>query len=128
VAAVTCSRCGRFICHFCRISWAGEDLCATCLQASSTGKDAGKLASNRFHFDSLALALSTIPILTVVLTIVTAPLALGVALFTFRKECSIAPRSKIRFIVAILLSLIQIAAWVFFFLYTFRQRMGLRVG
>ncbi|HWF46066.1 MAG TPA: hypothetical protein VG168_03590 [Bryobacteraceae bacterium] len=76
------------------------------------------------RYDSLALAISTVPIVTVFLTLFTAPLALGIALFTFRKQCSVAPRSKVRFVAAIVISLAQISAWIVFFLYSFRQRMG----
>ncbi|MGC2661748.1 MAG: hypothetical protein WA324_27640 [Bryobacteraceae bacterium] len=124
VAAVACARCGRFLCQFCRIDWGGEDLCPACLAAPDTGKGVSQIASSRFRFDSLALAISTLPILTIFLTIFTAPLALGIALFTFRKECSVAPRSKVRFVAAIVISLAQILAWILVFFYSVRQRAG----
>ena len=120
VAVVACSGCGRFLCQFCRILWAGEDLCPACIGASRRGKE----NATCYRYDSLALAVSTLPILTVFFTLITAPLALGIALFTFRKECGVAPRSKVRFVAAIAISLAQISAWIVFFLYSFRQRMG----
>lgn len=122
VAVVVCNRCGRFLCQFCRIPWAGEDLCPACVEPSRRDKETERLTSMRY--DSLALAISTVPIVTVFLTLFTAPLALGIALFTFRKQCSVAPRSKVRFVAAIVISLAQISAWIVFFLYSFRQRMG----
>jgi hypothetical protein len=122
VAEFACSRCGRFLCPLCRISWAAEDLCPACLQAANSGARAKQLASGRFHYDSLALALSTLPILTGVISILTAPVALGFALFTFNRECSIAPRTKFRFVLAILFSTATIVAWVAFFVYAFRGR------
>jgi len=121
VAAFACARCGRFLCPLCRIEWTGEDLCSACLQASSTGAERNKLASSRFHFDSLALALSTVLVLTGFLSVLTAPVALGFALFTFRKECSVAPRTRIRFLLAILFSTATIAGWIVFFIYAFRR-------
>ncbi len=125
VAAFACSRCGRFLCPLCRIAWSGEDVCASCLEAASKGTQADKLASSRFHFDSLALTLSTAGVLTGFLSMLTAPLALGLAVFTFRKDCSIAPRSKIRFILAMLFSIATIVGWTAFFVYTFRHRATL---
>lgn len=122
VAEFTCGRCGRFLCPLCRISWAGESLCPACLEAASSGTRAKQLASTRFHYDSLALALSTLPVLTGVISILTAPVALGYALFTFNRECSVAPRTKIRLILAILFSIATIAAWVAFFVHAFRGR------
>jgi hypothetical protein len=122
VAAFLCSRCGRFLCGLCRIEWAGEDLCPACLEAANSGERARQLSSGRFHFDSLALALSTLPVLGGVVSMVTAPIALGFALFAFNRECSVAPRTKIRFVLAILFSAATIAAWVAFFIYAFRGR------
>ena len=124
VAAIACSRCGRFLCQFCRIKWDREDLCPACLEAANAVKGAVKQTSTLYRYDSLALAISTLPIITFIFTIFTAPLALGIALFTFRKPCSVAPRSKVRFVAAILLSLAQIAGWAIFFVYSFRRRMG----
>lgn len=126
VAEFACSRCGRFLCPMCRIAWPGEDLCVACLEAASeaqrTTKNNGTaLASSRFHFDSLALALSTLPVLTWFLSLITAPVALGFAVFTFRKECSIAPRGKFRFVLAMLFSAATIAGWVALFIYIYRQ-------
>lgn len=116
VAAFACSRCGRFLCPFCRIGWSDGDVCASCLEAArKTQPDS--FASSRFHFDSAALALSTLPILTWIFSLFTAPVALGFAIFTFRRQCSIAPRSKIRFVLAMLFSALTIAGWVLFFVY-----------
>lgn len=115
IAAASCARCGRFLCPLCRISWVGESVCTACLEAADRPGNASALASGRFHFDSLALVLSTLPILTWFFSLLTAPFALGLALFTWRRECSIVPRSKIRFIAAILFSLLTMAGWIAFF-------------
>lgn len=122
VAEFTCGRCGRFLCSLCRISWPSENLCPTCLEAVNSGGRAAQLASSRFHYDSLALALSTLPVLTGIISIITAPFALGFALFTFNRECSVAPRTKTRQLLAILFSIATIAAWVAFFVYAFHGR------
>lgn len=116
VAVFTCSRCGRFLCPLCRISWPGGDICTACLEAERNA-DGVRFASSRFHFDSLALALSTVPVLTWIFSMFSAPIALGLAVFTWRRECSIAPRSKLRFALAILFSTCTIAGWVIFWMY-----------
>ncbi len=121
VAAFTCTRCGRFLCPLCRIDWAGEDVCAACLEAARTREGADTLASTRFHFDSLALTISTAGVLTGFFSVLTAPIALGFTLFTFRKECSIAPRTKIRFVLALMFSLATIVGWAVFFVWAFRR-------
>ncbi len=117
VASVSCSNCGRFLCNFCRIEWSGADLCVTCVEALRQPRKSVALESNRFHFDSLALALAIIPSLLVFPSLLTAPAALGLALVTFRRSCSITPRSKWRFAVAMLVSLAAIGAWAWFFIY-----------
>lgn len=122
VAAFACSRCGRFLCPLCRIAWSGEDVCASCLEAAGRGTEGDKLTSSRFHFDSLALTLSTAGVLTGFLSVLIAPLALGLAVFTFKKDCSIAPRSRIRFILAMLFSTAVIVGWTVFFVYAFKHR------
>jgi H+/Cl- antiporter ClcA len=42
----------------------------------------------------------------------------------FRKSCSITPRSKWRFVVAMLVSLLLIAGWVWLFTYFATQARG----
>lgn len=81
------------------------------------------MASSRFHFDSLALTIALLPVLTWIFSLLTAPIALGFALFTWRRECSIVPRSKIRFLAAILFSMLTIAGWVVFWAYAIRRTL-----
>ncbi len=121
VAAVSCSNCGRFLCNFCRIEWSGTDLCVTCLEALREPAKSTALESNRFHFDSLALTLAVVPSLLVFPSLLTAPAALGLALVTFRRSCSITPRSKWRFIAAMLVSLAVIGAWAWLFIFSASQ-------
>ncbi len=121
VAAASCSNCGRFLCHFCRIEWSGKDLCVACVEAMRQPDKTAILASSRFHFDSLALALATFPSLLVFPSLLTAPLALGLALVTVRRSCSITPRSKWRVVIAMLVSLAVIGGWAWLLIYSFAQ-------
>jgi hypothetical protein len=121
-AAVSpCSHCGRFLCNFCRIDWSGSSLCIACIETFQKAPKSSFLSANRFHFDSMALALATIPSLLISPSIITAPLALGMVLFTFRKQTSITPRSKWRFIVAGGLAFLQIVGWAWLVVYSVSQ-------
>jgi hypothetical protein len=120
-ASVCCSNCGRFICQFCRIEWAGGELCVTCVEALRQPGKSVALESSRFHFDSLALALAIIPSLLIFPSLLTAPAALGLALVTIPKSCSITPRSKWRFVVAMVVSLAVIVVWSWLFIYSASQ-------
>ncbi|MBV9762661.1 MAG: hypothetical protein JO340_19025 [Acidobacteriaceae bacterium] len=130
IAVSSCARCGRFLCALCQIRWtAGEDVCTACLEiagrsqsaALSPAPPASALLSSRFHYDSLALALATVPVLTWIFSMITAPLALGYALVTFRRQSSIVPRTKIRLLAAIFCSLLTIAGWAVFWTYVARR-------
>ena len=126
VAASCCDRCGRFLCNLCRISWAGETLCVSCIDVAAQPDKDPSLESSCFHWDSAALTLSILPSLLIYPSLISAPLALGFSLFTFRKRCSIVPRNKGRFLLAIVLSLTQIGLWIWGIAYFILQvRRGL---
>lgn len=121
VAVHHCTRCGRFLCQLCRISWPGEDLCPACVEAALKEPEARHMESYRFHWDSLTLAVAVFPSLLISPSIISAPFALGLGLFTFRKPCSILPRSKIRFVLAITIALVEIAGWTWMLTLAFRR-------
>ncbi len=121
IAVSPCSHCGRFLCNLCLIDWSGSSLCIACIEVFQKAPQSSFLSADRFHFDSLALALATVPALLISPSIVSAPLALGMVLFTFRKQTSIAPRYKWRFILAGVLAFLQIAGWIWLLVYGFAQ-------
>jgi hypothetical protein len=121
VAVRHCARCGRFLCQLCRISWPGEDLCPACVEAALKEPETRHMESYRFHWDTLTLAVAVFPSLLISPSIISAPFALGLALFTFRKPCSILPRSKVRFVLAIAIALVEIAGWIFILTVAFRR-------
>ena len=121
VAVSPCSHCGRFLCNLCRIDWSGSTLCIACIETFQKTPKSSFLSAKRFHFDSLALALATVPSLLISPGIIGAPLALGMVLFTYRKQTSIVPRSKWRFVVAGLFAFLQIIGWIWLLVYAFSQ-------
>ena len=120
-AAVACEGCGRFLCGLCDLEWDGTHLCSSCLEA---GKKKGKMRSLENHrvlHDRLALAVAGLPILFWPATCLTAPIALYMALRHWNAPLSIVSRSKTRFVIAIVLSLAQIAGWIWLVAIIFHQ-------
>jgi hypothetical protein len=114
-AVLPCDSCGRFLCALCDCELRGEHFCPVCLE---TGKSKGKIKSlenQRTLYDSVALSLAIYPLLIFYFTIVTAPMALYVAIRYWKSPLGLTRRSRFRFVIAIFLSLLQIAGWAIFF-------------
>ena len=118
-AVTLCNQCGRFLCALCDVEWGGQHVCLACLE---TGKKKGKMTNLERHrvlYDSTALRLALFPLITVWFTAVTAPIALYLAIRHWNSPRSIVRRSKIRSILAIIFSGLQIMAWTTWILYSF---------
>jgi hypothetical protein len=115
-ATVPCDLCGRFLCALCDIDLNGRHYCPACL---AIGKQKGQLQElqNRYVlYDNIALALA----LFICFSIFTAPIAVFMAVKYWNTPLSIVPRTKIRYIAAILLAGLQIVggAWLILYLVT----------
>jgi hypothetical protein len=113
-AVIHCHHCGRFLCALCDIELGGRHLCPACLE---TGKEKGKLKNLQNHrvlYDEIALTLAILPILICYITVVTAPVAIFIALRYWRAPSSIVPRTKVRFVAAIGIAGLQIVGWTVF--------------
>jgi hypothetical protein len=114
-AVLPCDGCGRFVCALCDCQLNGQHFCPACLE---TGRTKGKikgLDNQRMLYDSIALSLAIYPLLIFYFTLITAPMALFIAIRYWRSPPSLVHRSKIRFVAAIILSSLQIAGWAFLF-------------
>ena len=110
-AEIACDYCGRFLCSLCDLELGGKHLCPTCLE---TGRNKGRITNLERHrtlYDSAALQLALFPLLIFWLTIVTAPVALFLAIRRWNAPPSIVRRGKGRFVAAIILSTLQILGW-----------------
>lgn len=110
-AHVPCDACGRFICALCDIELHGEHLCPACIE---NGRRKGKittLENRRVLHDNIALSLAVLPLIMWPFTIITAPAAVILAVATWKKPTSITPRTKIRFILAIIFAALTLAGW-----------------
>jgi len=110
-AVLPCQGCGRFLCALCDCELNGQHFCPACLE---TGKTKGKIKSlenQRTLYDSIALSLAVYPLLIFYFTLVTAPVALFIAIRYWNAPRSIVRRTKIRYVAAIVLASAQVAGW-----------------
>lgn len=115
-AVIPCAGCGRFLCALCDVELNDQHLCPACLE---TGRQKGKLTqleNKRALYDSAALSLALLPLLLWPFTFMTAPAAIVLAIYSWRKPSSILPRTRIRSYLAILIAGLQIAGWVLLFI------------
>lgn len=115
-ATTPCDSCGRFLCEICAIRVGNRQLCAECLSLLRKQRDETGLVYYAALFDNVALFLVTAPIVTLVFwifTIFSAPVSLFLSFYYWSRQWSLVPRSRFRFGIAILLSILLIATWAF---------------
>lgn len=110
-AVVSCEDCGRFLCGLCDCEIGGQHLCPACLQNGQTKGTIKKLENRRLLWDRIALALAVLPMLFFYATLVTAPAVLYLSFRHWKTPGGIIPASKVRFVLAILISGLQVLGW-----------------
>jgi hypothetical protein len=114
VAVASCVSCGRYLCSVCEVEFGNEVLCPGCIHAGVTTRKLARLENRRTLYDSVALAVATAPSLLIWPSVITAPMAIFLAIRYWKAPSSIVSRTKIRFVLAIVLALAQITVWGFF--------------
>jgi hypothetical protein len=114
-AIVPCSGCGRLLCGLCDVEFEGRHLCLNCLQAGRARQKIVALENQRPLYDSIALALAFYPLLFVFPTLITAPAAVYVVLRYWKRATSLLPRTRVRYVLALLLAGVQIVGWTLLF-------------
>lgn len=104
-AATVCDGCGRFLCALCDVELSSQHFCPQCLEAGRRKRTLTRLEPRRVLYDNIALVLAILPVLTCFLFPVTSPVAIAVAIWGWRKPSSLLPRTKVRFILAIVIGL-----------------------
>ncbi|HVU18000.1 MAG TPA: hypothetical protein VHD32_13825 [Candidatus Didemnitutus sp.] len=115
-AEAACESCGRYVCSVCRVDFAGRSLCPACL--GNHGERRRIPENNRILYDRMALIVACIPLTFIFwfFSFVTAPVALTLCFYGWRRPGSLVPRwSRARFIIAGVLAFAQIAGWIIFF-------------
>lgn len=126
-AVAACESCGRFLCSLCDVEMDGKHICFTCMSAGREKKTIQKLETHRFLYDALAVRIAFLPVIPFLwfLSFIAAPVALFISIRHWNSPSSIVPRKKkLRFAVAILLSLIQIAGWIGFIYFLITRKRG----
>jgi hypothetical protein len=127
-ALLPCHGCGRFLCALCDCELRGEHFCPSCLETGVTKGKIKSLENRRTRHDSIALMLSLAPMLFFYITLVTAPATLYVVIRHWKTPLSIVRRTRVRFVIAAVVALLQIVGWVaiiFFLIVAFSGRTNL---
>ncbi len=116
-AVLPCHGCGRFLCSLCDCELNGEHFCPSCLETGRTKGKIRSLENRRTLYDSIALMLAVLPVVTLVFwvfTLITAPAALIVSIVYRNAPLSIVRRTRARFLIAMTIAIIEMGAWAFF--------------
>ncbi len=103
-AVSLCGHCGRFLCALCEVSVDGAIWCPACLQLDKPQPKLKLLERQRTLYDSIALALATVPALLFYPVFVTWPIVIYLSIRYWKAPSSIVPRTKWRFVVALILA------------------------
>lgn len=117
-AVKICDNCGRFLCFLCDIEINTQHLCPSCLEKGKQKQQIKALETGCILYDRIATSLVGIPLLFLILvfpaaiTIITAPMAIYISIRYWNYTCSIKGGTKFRFVMSIIISVIQIGVWI----------------
>lgn len=95
-AAVPCDACGRFLCGLCDIPFEAGHYCPQCFEQGKDEALERATISERVNFDSIGLALVTLPMLLCWLPLITTPVALFFAIRSWNQPSLVIERSRWR--------------------------------
>ncbi len=104
-AMAACDECGRFLCALCNIDTTAGHICPACFER----KEAPAL-HERVNYDSIALALVTLPMALCWLPIITTPAALFFAFKFWSAPSLVFPRGKWRLWLTLVIAFLQLIA------------------
>jgi len=113
-AEAACDGCGRYVCAVCRVPFAGQLLCPSCLEGRA---DRRKLPeNNRVLYSHIALVLAVVPLIMWPITLLTAPATLVLCFYGWKKPGSLLPhRRRLRFVIAGIIATVEITGWLVLF-------------
>ena len=115
-AAQVCEECGRFLCNLCDLEVDGRHICPRCFESGVSAHKIEMAETRRPMYDTVALAMSTLPAVMIWPALVGAPWPLFMVVRRWNAPSSVVPRTKIRFILAALFALAEIG-FLFFVIY-----------
>jgi len=114
-AVVPCDSCGLFLCSLCATEIGGRQVCPRCLERDLASEQQTQLLARRTLYPQMAYALAIYPLFIPYLTLFTAPAALFIAVRYWKAPGSLVSPSPVRKVLAVVLSSLQIAAWIALF-------------
>lgn len=111
-AVAACSRCGRFVCGLCSVEFKDAVFCPSCFAAGEYKSKTVEFENSRTLYDSIALIAAVAPLLVWPLTVISAPVALFVALRFWNRPLSLVRRRRWRSGLAALIALCEIGGWI----------------
>ena len=108
-AEIVCDECGCFLSEKASIKWGSRDLCMPCLHNLREKKRSIDFQAKTKVYDNRALALVT---WLAPFTLFTAPIALFILIRHRKESLGFIPRSKARWWLAMVLSILWIVAWI----------------
>jgi hypothetical protein len=116
-AVAACRQCGRFVCQLCSVALGADILCPSCVAAGSGKAKAANLETSRTLYDSIALIAPLVTLAFWPFTIIAGPATVVFSLMKWSRPISLVRRSRWRFVVAILIGLIETALWAWGLIY-----------
>ncbi len=117
-ATAICDVSGRMICDLCKTDYQGKTVSFEALQSLIGKKSPADAKRSRTKWDDIALALVILPFLFWPLLAITAPIAIGICAFQWRKgPTSLVRRSRWRYLLATFLGSLELIG-VGFFIYS----------
>jgi len=106
-----CDACGRFLCALCCLTVNQTNLCSTCFETLQKKGKLDGIAGRRTLYDTAALQIALVlPLLTCGFSIpLSAPAAIGVAIYGWKRTSSVLPRGHGRAIAAIVIATLELA-------------------
>ena len=114
-AVAACDSCGRFVCGLCRIEWGSRVLCPACINAAEKRTDL--LTRSRPLYDTMALAIALGSLVIFTLSLVTAPIAIYLAIRALRAPRSLVPRTMARAWIALSIAVLELGGWGWLLVY-----------
>ena len=103
------------LCALCDVEFNNRHLCPACLETGKTKHKIKNLENHRVCYDKVALYIALISMIFVWLTLITAPIVVFMVIRYWSAPGSIIAHTKIRFVLALTIACLQIAAWILFF-------------
>jgi len=110
-AIAPCDACGQFLCALCDIPIAGMHVCPSCFETGKGETLERSRLQERTNFDSIALALVTLPTLLCWLPIFTTPAGLYFLFKHWNDPSSVFPRGTWRQWLTIVFAVLQVALY-----------------